>query len=403
MTNTTATVASMRANVLILSICQACLYTSNAVLISSAALVGVSLAPQPIYGTVPIALVFLFSMGCAMPASILMKYIGRRSGFQLGLAISLLGTLLSGYAVVLDSFTYLCVGIAIIGAGNSFGSFYRFAAADVASESYRSRAISFVLAGSVVAAFTGPNLANFTKDLIAESVFAGSYFALAAVYIFSFVLVSFLKVPPAVKEEENGKVRNLRVIAAQPAFILAVASATIGYGVMNLLMTSTPLAMQVRSMGFGETAQVIQWHIFAMFAPSFFTGHLIRKYGEVNIILAGLIALITAALTTYIFGESFLSFCTALIFLGFGWNFTFLGGTTLLTSTYHSNEKAFIQGFNDFFVFAIVSLTALMSGVLHHLLGWYGLTAVALVALSIVMVLVFWTRKNLTPAIQPSV
>ena len=200
--------------------------------------------------------------------------------------------LLSGYAIVLQSFLFFCMGIALIGIGNAFGGFYRFAAADVAEESYRSRAISYVLAGSVVAAFIGPNMAIFTKETISGALFAGSYVSLAVIYFGALILISFLKVPPGNVEAEKKKGRPLRVIAAQPLFILALCSATVAYGVMNLLMTSTPLAMEARGMGFGQTAQVIQWHIFAMFAPSFFTGHLVRKFGDVNIIFTGLMALL---------------------------------------------------------------------------------------------------------------
>ena len=173
------TIRRMQLNVSILSICQASMFTANSVMIASAALVGMVLAPEPVYATVPISMVFLFGMGFALPASMIMKYIGRRLGFMIGLLFGIFGALLSGYAIVLQSFLLFCMGIALIGIGNAFGSFYRFAAADVADESYRSRAISYVLAGSVVAAFIGPNMANFTKETISGSLFAGSYVSLA--------------------------------------------------------------------------------------------------------------------------------------------------------------------------------------------------------------------------------
>ncbi len=369
------------------------MYTSNAVLIASAALVGMALAPDPIYATLPVGAVFLFGMGFALPASILMKYIGRRSGFQLGLLFSIGGACLSGYAVVEHSFILFCLGIALIGIGNSFGGFYRFAAADVSTESYRSRAISYVLAGSVAAAFIGPNLVAWTQHTMAEAIFAGSYYTLAGVYLLSLILVSFLKVPQLDESEVHEQKRSLLEVARQPEFILAVASATVGYGVMNLLMTSTPLAMHSRGMSFGQTAVVIQWHIFAMFAPSFFTGHIIRKIGNLNIISAGLIALFLSILVPFTMGDGFAAFCLSLILLGLGWNFTFLGGTTLLTKVYRPSEKAVVQGVNDLCVFSVVTVTAVMSGVLHHIWGWFALSAGASAPLFLVVLLVFWVKR----------
>ncbi len=387
----------MKVNVAILSFSQACLYTANSILIASAALVGTALASNPMYATAPVAMIFLFGMGFAMPASLLMKVIGRRLGFQIGLVFSAGGACLAGYAIILQAFIVFCIAIALIGIGNAFAGFYRFAAADVADETYRSRAISLVLAGSVAAAFIGPNLANLTKDTVSGHLFAGSYWALAAVYLLSLVVMSFLKVPPASEKKMTQKGRALSEILVQPRFIVALASAMVGYGVMNLLMTSTPLAMEARGMGFGQTAQVIQWHIFAMFAPSFFTGHLVRKLGDLSIIFAGLIALLASISVTFVFGESFAAFCAELILLGIGWNFTFLGGTTLLTTVYEPSEKAMVQGFNDLCVFAVVTFTALMSGVLHHCWGWFVLSGGAVAPILVAMLLVLRVRGKSDP------
>lgn len=394
MSKSVETMPRMRLNVLILSLCQACMYTANAVLIASAALVGMALAPSPLFATVPVAMVFLFGMGCALPASLLMKRIGRRSGFQIGLLFAISGANLCGYAVLNASFILFCVGIALIGVGNSFGGFYRFAAADVSTESYRSRAISYVLAGSVAAAFIGPNLVNLTKNSLAGAIFSGSYFTLGAVYVLSLILISFLRVPQLDTKDDHKKGRSLREIAKQPEFMLAVASATVGYGVMNLLMTSTPLAMDAREMSFHQTALVIQWHIFAMFAPSFFTGHLVLKFGDLRVIGAGLIALFLSISVPYVVGDSFFSFCLSLVLLGLGWNFTFLGGTTLLTKVYEPSEKAMVQGVNDLCVFSIVTVTAIMSGVLHHIWGWYVLNAGAAIPVFFVTLMVFWVRRT---------
>lgn len=384
----------MTANVCLLSTCGAVMFTVNAILIASAALVGASLAPQPVYATVPVFLLFVLNMGFAMPASLLMKWIGRRAGFQIGAAIGCLGGVISAYAISMQSFALFCLGVAMIGVHNSFGTFYRFAAADVSSEEFRSRAISYVLAGSVLAAFLGPNIANFTKSMVAGELFAGSYWAVSFLFFLEFLLVSFLKVPDLNREEEKKAGRPLREIVLRPLFLVALGSATVGYGVMNLLMTSTPLAMHELGLGFGKTAQVIQWHIVAMFAPSFFTGHLIKRFGEMNIITWGLVALVASIVASFILGGTFISFVASLVLLGLGWNFTFIGGTTLVTSTYKPSEKAKVQGFNDTFMFSIVSFTALMSGVLHHLWGWYVLCAGTLVPIFIISGFILWFRTQ---------
>ncbi len=392
--------SKMRLNVALLSTCQAFMFIANSVFIASAALIGAALVDNLAYATVPVSLVFIFGMGFAMPASMLMKYIGRRAGFQIGCATGCSGALVCGYAAIEHSFVFFCIGIALIGIHNAFAAFYRFAAVDVSTESYRSRAVSYVLAGSVVAAFIGPNMANLTRNMIDNAMFAGSYFSLAVCYALAFVVISFLQVPNESKSENLGPSRPLGVIVRQPVFVISVISATVGYGVMNLLMTSTPLAMQAREFGFMYTAQVIQWHIVAMFAPSFFTGHLIRKFGDLNIILAGLAALLCGIAAGLLLADTVMMFAVALMLIGIGWNFTYLGGTTLLTMAYDPAEKAKSQGFNDLCVFSVVSITAVLSGVLHHVWGWYVLCAVTAVPVLSVLALAGWMRFRSNAALQ---
>ncbi len=392
--------ARMGSNVCLLSVSNAIMYTVNAVLIASAALVGARLAASPIYSTVPVFMLFVSSMGFAFPASMLMKFIGRRMGFQIAACLGSIGAFICCYAITVQSFFLFCVGIGMIGIHNAFGAFYRFAAADVSTEDFKSRAISYVLAGSVVAAFIGPNLANLTKNSISESLFAGSYLSAGVCFLLALVVVSFLQVPNVNAEEEKKAGRPLIQIASQPMFWLALCSATVGYGVMNLLMTSTPLAMHAQEMHFGKTAQVIQWHIVSMFAPSFFTGHLIRKFGELNIIFSGVCVLIACIAVSFLLGDSFISFLLTLILLGIGWNFTFIGGTTLLTTTYAPSEKAKVQGLNDTVIFSVVSVTALMSGVLHHLWGWHMICLSTLLPILAIGVFVLWLkRQRVVPAV----
>ena len=382
----------MRLNIGLLAACQALMYTANSVLIATAALVGVMLLDDATFATVPVAIVFVFGMGCAMPASLLMKKIGRRAGFQIGSALGIVGSILCGVAIIQSNIYVFCAGIACLGIHNAFGGFYRFAAVDVAADDYKSRAISFVLAGSVISAFAGPNLANLTREVVGTALFAGSYFALAVCYLIALCIISFLQVPNEWQSQTDEVGRRLYTIAKQPAFIISVLSATIGYGVMNLLMTSTPLAMDKNGLGFGATAQVIQWHIAAMFAPSFVTGHLLRKFGDVTIMLTGVMAFIASIVVATVLESTFITFCTSLILLGIGWNFTFLGGTNMLTTSYRQSEKAKAQGLNDLCVFSVVSITALSSGILHHTLGWQVLCMVTLVPVIVLGVAVIWYR-----------
>ncbi len=382
----------MRFNVALLSMCQAFMFVANSVFIASAALVGAALADDIMHATIPVSLVFVFAMLFAIPASALMKLVGRRAGFQIGSATGCVGAVVCAHAVMQQSFIQFCIGISLLGIHNAFGNFYRFAAADVSTESYKSRAISYVLAGSVIAAFIGPNMANATKSLVEDALFAGSYAALAVCYMLGFIVISFLQVPNERAPSAMMPGRPLLKVAKQPAFVVSVVSATVGYGVMNLLMTSTPLAMEVMGHDFMYTAQVIQWHIVAMFAPSFFTGHLIRRFGELNIILWGFGALFGGIMAGMLMGSTVAMFLTALVLIGIGWNFTFLGGTTMLTSTYQPSEKAKAQGFNDFCVAFVVSGTALLSGILHHLWGWHALCAVTAVPVLVTAAYAAWLR-----------
>ena len=344
--------------------------TGSSLLIASAALVGIVLAPNPGLSTLPLAFHFLAVVSTTFPASLLMKRVGRKNGFLVGLVAAAAGATVCAYSIRAGSFVGYCAGVSLMGIFNAFGQYYRFAAADVATEAYRSRAISLVLAGGLVAEFAGPNLANVTKDLVAGAAFSGGYASLIIVYLISMLVVAGLRVPAPTVEEQSELGRPLIVIARQPTYVVAVVCVMIAYGVMNLLMTSTPLAMQHNGHAFSSAALVIEWHIVGMYAPSFFTGHLIARFGIIKVMMAGTVILAFCVVTTLMGDNSVGAFLTALAFLGVGWNFLFVGGTTLLTTTYAPAEKAKAQGLNDLFVFAAVAVTALSSGLLHHLIGW---------------------------------
>jgi MFS family permease len=358
----------MKKNVWLLSGCQALLNTGNSLLITTSALVGLRLAPDLALATLPLALQLLASMLTTMPASLLMQRIGRRAGFALGAVLGITGAGLAAYAIVTAQFVAFCAASALLGMFNAFGTYYRFAAADVSTPEYRSRAISFVMAGGVVAAVVGPNLASWTRALLPAVEFAGSYLSLIGVFALTLFALLFMRLPrPSAPAHGDG--RPLRAIAAQATYLVAVAGGALGYGVMAFVMTATPLAMHAHAHPFSDTAFVIEWHLLGMFAPSFFTGHLIRRFGVLNVMLTG--ALLNAGcVAVNLIGTDVAHFWAALTLLGVGWNFLFIGGSTLLTETYRESEKARAQGLNDFLVFTAITVASLFAGALQHYLGW---------------------------------
>ena len=283
-------------NVVLLALCQACAMTASTVVITVTALVGYQLAEDKGLATLPYALQFLATTAATMPASLLMKRIGRRAGFSIGAALGIAAGLVSARAVLLADFTLFSLGSALFGVAAAFAYFYRFAAADTASDAFRSRAISLVMAGGLIAAFLGPQVAIWTRELLAPVLFAGSYLAIAGLSGLALLLLQFIDIPRPSEAERLGEGRPLLEIARQPKFLVAVLAAVIGYAAMNLVMTSTPLAMAACSHPFESTALVIQWHAVGMFAPAFVTGSLIRRFGCERIIVSGGLLILTAVL-----------------------------------------------------------------------------------------------------------
>ena len=353
--------------------------TAVSLLATVSALVGLALAPSPGFATVPLGLQFLATMLFTFPASLCMQRVGRRAGFMGGAAFGLLGAALAAWSVVGGSFEGLCAGAFCIGIFIAFAQYYRFAAADVATAEYRSRAISLVLAGGVVAAFAGPNLASAGRDLFATAAFAGCFVVVAGLAAGTMLVLAFVRVPYFRSRSGDGVCRPLAEIAMQPRYLTAVAGALVGYAAMNLLMTSTPLAMESRTLPFAATASVIQWHVVGMFAPSFFTGHLIRRFGTLQIMLVGAV-LQAACVAVNLAGDSYAHFLV-------------IGATTLLTETYTAQEKAKAQGFNDLLVFATVTFTATSSGYLHFELGWRSLNIGVIPFLVVVAAAIAWLRR----------
>ncbi len=375
----------MNRNVLLLSAAQALMMSGNSLLVATSALVGIALAPDAALATLPLALQFLATMSASIPASLLMQRIGRRAGFVLGAAIGAAGALLAASAIVDGDFVRFCMGTVLVGTFNGFGIYFRFAAAEAAAEAARSRAISYVLAGGVVAAFVGPNLANWTQDWLPGAQFAGSYLVLSSLYGIALGVLALIHIPRPTADERRTAGRPLRRIAANPLFVVAVLGAMFGYGIMTFLMTATPLAMRGLAYPFSTAAFVIQWHVFGMFAPSFFTGRLIEAFGVLRIMRAGAL-LMGACVAINLSGTAPWQFWLALLLLGVGWNFLFIGATTLLTETYRPAERAKAQAGNDFLVFTTVAAASLSAGSLHYHFGWTAVNLGVLPVLALVLI-----------------
>lgn len=368
----------------LLAICQALLYVNNVTLISINGLAGLALSPTPLYATLPITAYIVGSALTTVPASFAMARWGRRAGFMFGSGMGIVGTSTAAFGMLTGSFALLCLGTLCTGVYNAFAQYLRFAAADVADTydpALKERAISLVLAGGIAGGLIGPELSKHTVNLL-PAAFAASYLVLAAVALVAGLVASRLAIPKAVLSAGAAAARPLAAIARQPEFIVAVAVGAISYGSMNLLMTATPLAMKVCGFGYPDTADVMKWHVVGMFAPGFFTGHLIRRFGVLTIMLAGCVLMFLTVGIAHA-GLTYWHFWFALFALGIGWNFMFVGATTLLTTTYTSAEKAKVQGVNDLTVFVTMISSSAASGALVSTSGWTDLNVYALPALAL--------------------
>jgi len=375
-------------DIFLLACCQALLLVNNAGLISMSALIGYSLTADKTYATLGATTYVLGSALATMPASLWMGRVGRRRGFMTGSTIGVAGSGLAALAVGLHSFPLFCVATAVIGVYTAFGLQYRYAAAEVAELSFKAKAISLVLAGGIVGGFLGPESTRWAKDLL-PTPFLGSFLVLAAVAVVALLVQSRVRVPPPTVEERAGGGRPLATIIRQPVFIVAAMAGGLGYGLMNLLMVATPLAMSFCSHPYSAVAFVIEWHVVGMNAPGFFTGSLIKRHGVLKVILAG-VAVIAGGVFVALNGVTITHFVIALAFLGIGWNFMYVGGTTLLTESYRPAEKAKTQGANDLIVFSIMGISSFSSGALVSSAGWERMNAGALPVLVIVALAVAW-------------
>lgn len=390
--------ASARRNARILSAAQALCGSAAPISIALGGLAGFyllgsdkSLATAPVTGyNIGVAL-------SALPAAMLMAQIGRRLGFISGAAIGIVGTLLSCWAIIQGSFWLFCIGMALSGAGGAFTQQYRFAAADQGTDDFKPKAISWVLAGGIFAAIIGPQTAIWFRNLFEPIEFAGAYFAGSFLLLAGILVLSFLKFDKPMsradrKAQSTG--RPLSQIVTQPRFMVSVTCAVGSYALMSYVMTGAPLAMQLCGFDADVSTQGIMFHVLAMFGPSFFTGNLITRFGKERIVAAGMLILAACAVVA-LMGITLFHFYTALILLGVGWNFGFIGATAMLTETYRPEEKAKAQGTNDFILFGMVAFGSFMSGQTLNAFGeqgWDAINWIVFPVVSLCLLSLLWLR-----------
>lgn len=379
---------AMHRQVLLLATAQALFQTASVLVMTVGGLAGGQIATHPQFATAPIAAMFLGTAVTTIPASVWMVRAGRRAGFVAGAILGTVGGLVGVCGIVVGSLLILCAGTFLVGAYQGFAQFYRFAASEVADDGFRPRAISLVLAGGVVAALLGPALGRLGVTLI-DPHYAGSFLLLAVVSLVAVGLLQGVRVPQLRVAEAEPAGRPLHQIARQPAYLVALFGAATGYGIMILAMTATPLAMIHHDHGLSETSVVIQLHVLGMFLPSFFTGSLIERFGVLPIMFAG-VALFFGHILMALSGTGFASFAVALVLLGIGWNFLYVGGTTLLTGTYAASERGRAQAANDMTIFVVGLVSSLGAGALLQAVGWQMMNLLLVPWLVIAALSILW-------------
>ncbi len=387
----------MNRNLWLLAVLQGLFLTNNVTFIAINGLVGLALAPYGWMATLP---VMGYVVGSALFTGVVARSqsrLGRQRAFQLGLAVALGSALLCAYAASTRQFWLLCAGTVVAGYYSANGALYRFASAELAQPAMREKAVSLVMAGGLIGAVIGPNLAAGTRDWMAAP-FAGAYIALAGVAALAMVLLAFMRFPPAPPAPSHRSGRSVAQLMRQPVFLVAALAGSLGYGVMNLLMAATPLAMQQCGLPFSDAAFVLQWHVIGMFAPGFFTGHLIKRFGALPVMGVG-VALNLACILIALSGVELHQFGIALFLLGVGWNFLFTGATTMSLTAYAAEEKDRAQAALNFFIFATLAVTSFFSGVLVTTQGWTWLNLGSLVPVAIVAGGLAWLAvRNARPA-----
>ncbi|WP_281168333.1 MFS transporter [Thalassospira lucentensis] len=371
-----------------LSLCVALSASAMSLIFTVAAVIGYSLATDKSLSTLPIAFMMIAMMAMTAPSAMVMAKFGRRFGFWMGSGIAMLGALSGMGAVYYSNFWLLCVACACIGAGNAIAMQYRFAAAEAAPPEFRARAISYTMLGGLASAFIGPNLASFARDWFETVPFLGTFVALIGLQVLLIIAIGQLRLPDARGVKHVEPARALKTVLGQPAIIIAIFAGALGYAVMSFVMTATPLAILDCDYVFGDAAFIIQWHVVGMYAPGFFTGNLIKRFGALKVIQTGAI-LNFVCLAVALSGEDLLAnFWVSLVILGIAWNFMFVGATTFLTENYRPSEQARVQAINEFVVFGTVAIGSLSAGTIYAASGWITLLYSAALPVGLVLLVV---------------
>jgi MFS family permease len=378
----------MNLRLLLLTLCQGLFLTNNVTFMAINGLVGLSLAPRPWMATLPL---MGYVAGGALCANLVAKHQrrwGRKRAFQAGLGVAIGASALCAFAASTHQFWLLVAATLLAGYYNANAGLYRFAATELVEPAFKEHAISWVLAGGILCAVAGPNLASATRDVLPVP-FAGAYAALVGIALLALFTLSFITFPPLPLPNAARPGRPLRELARQPVFVVAIIACALGYGVMNLLMASTPIAMAMCSHPFKSTALVLEWHVLGMFVPSFFTGSLIKRFGCLRIMAIGVV-LNLICIAVALSGVELMQFLIALVALGVGWNFLYIGGTTLFTEAYRPEEKTAAQAAMDTVVFGTMTITSFSSGALVTTSGWTLLNMGSLVPVALTAFALFW-------------
>ena len=391
----------MNKNLILLTLSQIFSFTAAPVTVFLSGIIGSQISPIKSLSTLPMSISVVGIAIGAFIATKVMSKLGRKAGFILASILNTTISILAAYSIFNQNFYLFCFANFFLGIGMAFTHQYRFAAAESVGIDMAPKAISIILFGGIISAFLGPSLANYTKDLVSENLYVGSYLSLAVLTFIPTILFLFYESKTIIEENINYTGRSYLELIAQPKFIQAVAASAFGYAIMTFLMTATPISMHVmENMSLNETGIVIQFHVAAMFLPSLITGHLIKKIGHSNVIYTG-IFFYSITLLISIFDQTFFNYMFALIFLGLGWNFLFISGTSLLVLTYKENEKYKMQGLNDFIVYSVHALGSLSAGVFIALTSWKIMNLICIPF--IILIILASIRADITNKKNPSV
>lgn len=386
--------ALAKRNALVLACAQAFGGANPAIVVSLGGIVGSQLVTDKTFATVPVSLMQLGIACGVIPAAMLMRRLGRRNGYLIGALTGVIASSIAAAGTGSRIFWLFCLGTFMCGLYGAFVQSYRFAAADTAGESFKPRAISWVMIGGLAAGVIGPQSVYWTRDLTPDAPFAASFMAQGLLALLAIGVVMMLRAPPVAAVRSSGG-RPLSEIMRQPKFIASVTAALVSYGLMSFVMTAAPLAMVGCGHSIGDAALGIQWHVLSMFGPSFFTGRLIARFGKEKVTAAGLLLLACAAVVG-LNGLSVAHFWIALVLLGIGWNFGFIGATALVTDCYRPEERVKVQAANDFLVFGSVAIASFSAGGLLNTGGWQSVNWLVFPPVAVALALVAWqaTQKR---------